>query len=240
MTTFASRLTELRKKAGKKRQEVADDLGISRASLEYYEKDKRKPDIEILLRIANYFNVSCDYLIRGVNSEFSEINSTTGLMEEAINELAIEKRMVEFNNDTFPNHLDILNKFIQNGVILDIALQITKYKECLEQKKGLYDMAVKSYKEPNIDCEIFDDKGFDGRLNEIQDKIDLYLFKLQRLMICFAEEYCSEYIEEIKTAKGELNKCEMSFIKKHSTFFQDLKKSDENILKVVTDNGEHN
>ena len=36
MTTFAQRLTELREKAGKKRQEVADDLGISRASLEYY------------------------------------------------------------------------------------------------------------------------------------------------------------------------------------------------------------
>lgn len=38
MATFADRLVELREKTGKKRQEVANDIGISRASLEYYEK----------------------------------------------------------------------------------------------------------------------------------------------------------------------------------------------------------
>ena len=38
---FAERLIELRENKGKKRQEVADDINISRASLEYYEKGKR-------------------------------------------------------------------------------------------------------------------------------------------------------------------------------------------------------
>lgn len=64
--TFGKRLIELRENKNLSRQKVADDLGISRASLEYYEKGKRTPDIETLLKLANYFEVTCDYLIKGV------------------------------------------------------------------------------------------------------------------------------------------------------------------------------
>lgn len=60
---FSERLTQLREDRGLKRQEVADALGISRASLEYYEKGQRKPDIEVAARIAKYYGVSTDYLV---------------------------------------------------------------------------------------------------------------------------------------------------------------------------------
>ena len=60
---FSERLTQLREDRGLKRQEVADALEISRASLEYYEKGQRKPDIEVTARIAKYYGVSTDYLV---------------------------------------------------------------------------------------------------------------------------------------------------------------------------------
>ena len=60
---FSERLTQLREERGLKRQEVADALEISRASLEYYEKGQRKPDIEVMARIAKYYGVSTDYLV---------------------------------------------------------------------------------------------------------------------------------------------------------------------------------
>ena len=60
---FSERLTQLREDRGLKRQEVADALEISRASLEYYEKGQRKPDIEIAAKIAKYYGVSTDYLV---------------------------------------------------------------------------------------------------------------------------------------------------------------------------------
>lgn len=60
---FSERLTQLREDRGLKRQEVADSLEISRASLEYYEKGQRKPDIEVAARIAKYYGVSTDYLV---------------------------------------------------------------------------------------------------------------------------------------------------------------------------------
>ena len=41
------------------------DLNISREALSYYENGKRSPDIQMLLRLSEYFNVSVDYLITG-------------------------------------------------------------------------------------------------------------------------------------------------------------------------------
>ena len=92
MATFAENITALRKKQNKKRQEVADDLGISRSSLEYYEKNKRKPDIEVLTKIADYYNVSADYLLGRTNAETTDkdlrfICEYTGLSENAISTL---------------------------------------------------------------------------------------------------------------------------------------------------------
>lgn len=57
---FRERLKALRGEA--RLQDVAKDIGISRASLGYYENGDRKPDIEILMKLADYYHVSCDYL----------------------------------------------------------------------------------------------------------------------------------------------------------------------------------
>ena len=47
---FPRRLKELR--GNKSQQEVADNLQISRVSLGYYESGERKPDIEVLSKLA--------------------------------------------------------------------------------------------------------------------------------------------------------------------------------------------
>ena len=41
------------------------DLNISREAISYYENGKRCPDIQMLKRFSDYFNVSIDYLING-------------------------------------------------------------------------------------------------------------------------------------------------------------------------------
>ena len=56
------RLLELRKEKGLKQDEVAQAVGITRASLSYYEKGERSVDIEVLYKLSNYYNVSIDYL----------------------------------------------------------------------------------------------------------------------------------------------------------------------------------
>ncbi len=58
-------LREIRKIKKLNQQKVALDLNISRESLSYYENGKRSPDIDMLVKMSEYFGVSIDYLIRG-------------------------------------------------------------------------------------------------------------------------------------------------------------------------------
>lgn len=64
-------LREIRKKKGYSQLKVAMDLSISREVLSYYETGKHSPDIQMLLLLSRYFNVSIDYLITG--KEFTPI-----------------------------------------------------------------------------------------------------------------------------------------------------------------------
>ncbi len=58
-------LRVLRKKRKFTQQKVALDLNISRESLSYYENGKRQPSIELIIQMADYFNVSIDFLLTG-------------------------------------------------------------------------------------------------------------------------------------------------------------------------------
>lgn len=60
-------LKEIRKKKGYTQLKVAMDLSISREALSYYENGKRSPDLQMLLLLSQYFDVSVDYLITGKN-----------------------------------------------------------------------------------------------------------------------------------------------------------------------------
>ncbi len=58
-------LKELRKARKINQQKIAMDLNVSREVISYYENGKRNPDINMLITLSDYFNVSIDYLIKG-------------------------------------------------------------------------------------------------------------------------------------------------------------------------------
>ena len=62
-------LREIRKKKKFSQLKVAMDLSISREALSYYETGKRSPDVAMLVKLSQYFNVSIDYLILGKDFE---------------------------------------------------------------------------------------------------------------------------------------------------------------------------
>ena len=59
------RITKLRKSKNLTQENFAKQVGISRAALSHYEKNRREPDYETLIKIADYCDVTTDYLIRG-------------------------------------------------------------------------------------------------------------------------------------------------------------------------------
>lgn len=60
---FNKILKKLRKNNKMTQKELADKIGVARTTLANYEQGTRFPDKETLLLIADFFNVSLDYLV---------------------------------------------------------------------------------------------------------------------------------------------------------------------------------
>lgn len=57
------RISELRKQAGMSQFQLAKVLDIAASTLGMYETGKREPSLKVMQRIADYFNVTTDYLL---------------------------------------------------------------------------------------------------------------------------------------------------------------------------------
>lgn len=57
------RLKELRKKKGMSQQRLAMELNVNQNTISRYETGEREADYKTLILIADYFNVSIDYLL---------------------------------------------------------------------------------------------------------------------------------------------------------------------------------
>ena len=57
------RLKEIRKSKGISQLKLAMDLNTSQNTISRYETGEREPGIDELIKLADYFNVSVDYLL---------------------------------------------------------------------------------------------------------------------------------------------------------------------------------
>ncbi|WP_283608787.1 helix-turn-helix domain-containing protein [Faecalispora anaeroviscerum] len=62
-SNFPRIMTLLRKEQGYSQKKVAEELGVSQALLSHYEKGIRECGLDFVVRAADFYNVSCDYLL---------------------------------------------------------------------------------------------------------------------------------------------------------------------------------
>ncbi|MGT2896024.1 helix-turn-helix domain-containing protein [Streptococcus entericus] len=77
---FTERLKTLRKEAGLTQKDMAEKFSTSQPSYQQWESGKRTPNSDSLDKLANFFNVSTDYLLG--NTDYK--NSLEQDIEEAI------------------------------------------------------------------------------------------------------------------------------------------------------------
>ena len=63
MTEFYIRLREVRAKSGKTQKQTAEMLGMKLRSYQFYEEGKSEPSIAKLIALADFFDVTLDYLM---------------------------------------------------------------------------------------------------------------------------------------------------------------------------------
>lgn len=71
--TLGKRLKELREEKDKTQQEIADILGVGRATIAGYETKGKQPDHSKLKQLADYFGVSLDYLLGRTDFKYTDI-----------------------------------------------------------------------------------------------------------------------------------------------------------------------
>ena len=89
-----NRIRDLREDRDLKQSELAEAIGIGQRSLSNYETGKTNPDSEVILLLADYFGVSCDYLLGRTKA----VGDTRIIGELERVEQMIQKIKKEFSN----------------------------------------------------------------------------------------------------------------------------------------------
>lgn len=63
MLNFGEHLKSIRSSHNITQKELAISIGISERGIQHYELNERKPTYDILIALADYFNISIDYLV---------------------------------------------------------------------------------------------------------------------------------------------------------------------------------
>ena len=82
ISTFSSRLKVLRQNKNLRQEQVAKLVGVNKSAISSYENNLRQPSYDILVRLANLYRVSTDYLLGQTNSRTLDLSGLTD--EEAI------------------------------------------------------------------------------------------------------------------------------------------------------------
>ena len=81
MDGFGERLRRLRKGRDITQGQLAEVIGVVHSAVGKYERIPQSyPSVEALIKIADYFNVSIDYLLKGVQAAPSVENNLNGQM----------------------------------------------------------------------------------------------------------------------------------------------------------------
>lgn len=63
---IADRIQQLRKAKGISQEELADKIGVSRQAVSKWESEQTTPDVEKVLLLSDFFDVTTDYLLKGI------------------------------------------------------------------------------------------------------------------------------------------------------------------------------
>ena len=111
---FPRIITLLRKERGLSQKQAALELGVSQALLSHYEKGIRECGLDFVIHIADYYNVSCDYLL-GRTPDRAGATIRLDDLPDTHNTPSVE-------DDLKPSQLSLNKKLVQNSINITYEL----------------------------------------------------------------------------------------------------------------------
>lgn len=122
---FAKRLIDLRENKNIFQKDLANILNVEQATVSQWENGKRIPDSETLIKIANYFNVTVDFLIGNDKKGITTFKEQEMKEKEVLKKLLVKNEYMKEDEDLSNEELNKIMKFIIQN------------KEFIKNKKGV-------------------------------------------------------------------------------------------------------
>lgn len=114
MATFAERLKAERKKNNINQTQLAEKLYLDRSSISKYESGKQIPETPTLEKLADFFDVSIDYLLGKTDIRNYEDNSSLNSINENLSTNGLKTLAAHFDEEQFTqDDLDDIENFIK-------------------------------------------------------------------------------------------------------------------------------
>lgn len=135
---FARVITLIRKEKGISQKQAAAELGVSQALLSHYEKGVRECGLDFVLRVADYYDVSCDYLLGRSADRLGTTIKVDEIPEEEGGDKALRGSVLPTLN----------KKLIVNSlnVIFDILAECDNKTLVVEMSDYIMDVVYKAFR----------------------------------------------------------------------------------------------
>lgn len=208
---IGKRIKELREKKGLTQKELAENLSVKRETVNQWENGTRDLKTEYTIKLADFFEVTCDEILRGVKAENVSINKELGLSDSTIEILNVLKsadfddvlNVINFLIETL--HFKLIHEDVEideegNSLLLAIYLYLTLQNENNFEFSLTYNANI-SLNEEVLGTDINKRHYLDLIPTTVTiDKntiIDNVLFtRVQEALKCSKEKYFKEYLKE--------------------------------------------
>lgn len=114
MPDFASRLKQIRIERKVTQKELAAYLNVSQNAVFNWENGKREPPIKTISEIAEYFNVSADYLMTGEEKQGYYLNEETAKLAQEMFEDEDMRSLFDMKRNMPPERFKAHMEFMKN------------------------------------------------------------------------------------------------------------------------------
>ena len=124
---FARIITLQRKERQISQKQAAADLGISQALLSHYEKGNREWGHNFLVKIADYYNVSCDYLLGRTPEPEGKVITIEDIPDDDGNNKMLSPQIINFNRKIINNSISLLFSLAQKAGSITLIKEVGSY-----------------------------------------------------------------------------------------------------------------
>ena len=129
---------------------LGEAVGVRQQTISQYASGQTQPTIDVILKIAKFFDVSVDYLLTGVSSQNKDICDELGLSETAVQYLRRARNMYSLPNSEQAQTIPFLGEMLSDKDFYEFLEDLAHH---VKQTRMAQSNAIKGQEDSGLDIE---------------------------------------------------------------------------------------